>query len=83
MKREDTEALYKEEQKKAMESEAIIPWIREMCLKDLYFPMTNVLGRQDIRKDWLYDRCREVQKNPDNHLDLWFREGYKSSIITY
>jgi predicted phage terminase large subunit-like protein len=83
MKREDTEALYKEEQQKAMESEAIIPWIREMCLKDLYFLMTNVLGRQDIRKDWLYDRCREVQKNPDNHLDLWFREGYKSSIITY
>jgi predicted phage terminase large subunit-like protein len=83
MNRLDMEAQYLEDQTKAIESNVYQEWMREMALKDLYFLITNVFGREDVRRDWLYERCREVNSNPDGHLDLWFREGYKSSIITY
>jgi len=32
---------------------------------------------------WILDRCREIQSEPDDHLDLWSRGHYKSSAITF
>jgi predicted phage terminase large subunit-like protein len=57
--------------------------VRELCLTDLFFLLWYGLGRKDIEHDWLLARCKEVQKDPDNHLDLWAREHYKSTIITF
>ena len=56
---------------------------RKLAREDLFFLLVYVLGRVDINRDWLFERCCEVQAKPDGHLDLWAREHYKSTIITY
>lgn len=57
---------------------------RELCLTDLFYLLAYAMDRKDVRdKDWLYDRCVEVGASPDGHLDLWAREHYKSTIVTF
>lgn len=57
--------------------------LRRLCREDLFFLLTVGCGRNDINREWLYQRCREVEAEPNGYIDLWAREHYKSTIITF
>ena len=67
--------------------------VRALCLVDLYYLMVRVFGRSDmmpkkgvpgfVDNQFAFEMCREVEANPNGFLDLWSREHFKSSIITF
>jgi predicted phage terminase large subunit-like protein len=67
--------------------------VRILCQADLYYLLVRVCRREDllpcvnrpgfIDNQFMFERCREVEANPDGFLDLWSREHGKSSIVTF
>jgi hypothetical protein len=60
---------------------------RHLCRTDIFFLLGFICGRNDIwdhpQVQWLIDRCREIESAPNGRLDLWAREHYKSTLITF
>jgi predicted phage terminase large subunit-like protein len=56
---------------------------RLLCRTDLFWLLWFGCKRSDVANQWLLDRCKEVEAAPNNHLDLWSRNHYKSTIITF
>ena len=80
--------------KQAEQDGQLKEWMRMMCRNDIFFLGTYVLGREDLDhittedgrvqyRDWLFERCVEVQTQPDGYLDIWARDHYKSTLITW
>lgn len=65
------------------EQKNLIKVVRGLCQCDLFYLLVRVCGRRDLVNLWLYERIREVESAPDDHLDLWARGHGKSSIITF
>lgn len=80
---QDLIAFWDLAESKAKKEKKLFEQIRDLCQNDLFYLLVRVCQRKDMLHPWILERCREVEAQPDGYLDLWAREHYKSTIITF
>lgn len=50
---------------------------RRLAKEDLFFLLIYVLRCDFANNDWVYERCREFERDPNGYLDIWPREHFK------
>ena len=82
---ETAEKMYAILDEKIEESppKSLDPVVAALGIYDRFYLLTRLLGRPDAKVSWLYDRCRDCEHDPFDHLDLWARYHYKSTFITF
>ena len=79
----DAIRFWDEMEKTGAAQNRMIAVVRALCVADLFYLLVRACKRNDMLCDFAYERCREVEAAPDGYLDLWAREHFKSSVITF
>jgi phage terminase large subunit-like protein len=61
----------------------VIYYYRELAKNDLFFLLYFGLERSDVNRPFIIEAIAEVEACHNNTIDLWAREHYKSTILTY
>lgn len=80
---EDTKRSYTQIMEFAKKTGEETEALRMLARQDLFFLLVYLLNRSDADHPWIFARCREIQQQPDGYLDVYAREHYKSTIITF
>ena len=65
------------------EQNRLLAVVRALCQADLFYLLVRACKRNDMLNQFAFERCREVEADPNGRLDLWAREHFKSSVITF
>jgi phage terminase large subunit-like protein len=89
--RSDYQPLF--EMMKDLHPDDVMGLRRYLAKNDLYYLLRYELstkyakdyaeGKPLLDHDFLFERCREVQAEPNGFLDLWARYHFKTTIITF
>lgn len=58
---------------------------RYLTLHDPFYRLVyvlNIVPREIVDNDWVYERSNEVRRDPWGYCDLWSREHFKTTILT-
>lgn len=77
-------ARYLNEAQEKKEDDKIIELVRTYAKQDLFFLLYFVFSITKINHPWLVKRINEIMEDGfHNTLNLWAREHFKSTILTY